>query len=228
MKSLGRILSTVTACAVTLGLAVNGYAHEHKSNGMDVPEIKSSVVMSGLENPWDMAFLPDGTMFYTEKCKGLSVRSASGNITALYGMKGSEGYKDSGSDLFCEGQAGMLGVVADINFAKNRTLYVYSTSSKYYGSGCKTNFEKCNGNIVMRFKVSDDLMSVSDRTDIVTDIQYKPFEIEPTVWRTRRTQRRSHTYRARRLSLGRGRRSPPRHLPPRRQPTLRQGAPNRW
>jgi glucose/arabinose dehydrogenase len=28
----------------------------------------------------------------------------------------------------------------------------------------------------MRFKVSDDLKSVSNRTDIVTDIQYKPFE----------------------------------------------------
>ena len=27
----------------------------------------------------------------------------------------------------------------------------------------------------MRFKVSDDLKSVTDRTDIVTDIQYKPF-----------------------------------------------------
>jgi len=24
------------------------------------------------ESPWDMAFLPDGTMFFTEKCGGLS------------------------------------------------------------------------------------------------------------------------------------------------------------
>ncbi len=144
--------------------------------GMAVPTIESSEYMTGLENPWDMSFLSDGTMFYTEKCKGLSVRSASGDVTALYGMKGSSGYADIGGDLFCDGQAGMLGVVADSNFADNRQLYVYSTSDKYYGDGCKTNFEKCDGNIVMRFKVSDDLTSVSDRTDIVTDIQYKPFE----------------------------------------------------
>ncbi|MDH3220989.1 MAG: PQQ-dependent sugar dehydrogenase [Gammaproteobacteria bacterium] len=174
MNTLVKFFSTVIASTVMFGLSSNAYADEHE--GMNIPTIKSSVFMSGLENPWDMAFLPDGTMFFTEKCKGLSVRTKTGSVNALYGMKGSKDYADSGSDLFCEGQAGMLGVVADINFAKNRTLYVYSTSSKYHGSGCKTNFEKCNGNIVMKFNVGNDLKSVSNRTDIVTDIQYKPFE----------------------------------------------------
>ena len=174
MNSIARCFTTVTAFAVMFGL--NAHAHADDHEGMNVPTIKSSAVMTGLENPWDMAFLPDGTMFFTEKCKGLSVRTKDGNVNALYGIKGSSGYSDSGDDLFCEGQAGILGVVADIDFAKNRTLYVYSSSTKYHGSGCKTNFEKCDGNIVMSFKVSDDLKSVSDRTDIVTDIQYKPFE----------------------------------------------------
>jgi len=174
MNTLGKFFTTVMASAVMVGLSSHVHADGHE--GMNVPTIKSSALMSGLESPWDMAFLPDGTMFFTEKCKGLSVRTKNGTVNALYGMKGSTGYRDSGSDLFCEGQAGMLGVVADINFAKNRTLYLYSTSSKYHGSGCKTNFEKCNGNIVMRFNVSNDLKSVSNRTDIVTDIQYKPFE----------------------------------------------------
>ncbi|MDJ0739619.1 MAG: PQQ-dependent sugar dehydrogenase [Gammaproteobacteria bacterium] len=174
MKPLAKSFSTAMASAMLLGLSTHALADGHE--GMDVPTIKSSVLMSGLENPWDMAFLPDGTMFFTEKCKGLSVRTTSGTVHALYGIKDSTGYNDSGSDLFCEGQAGMLGVVADIDFAKNRTLYVYSSSDKYQGSGCKTNFEKCDGNIVMRFKVGDDLKSVSDRTDIVTDIQYKPLE----------------------------------------------------
>jgi len=168
----------VTISALTLmsiGLASNTHADGH-GKGMNVPIIKTTEFMTGLENPWDMAFLPDGSMFYTEKCKGLSVRSSSGEVTALYGIKGSSGYGDSGDDLFCDGQAGILGVVADANFDENRALYVYSSSTKYYGDGCKTNFEKCDGNIVMKFTVSDDLKSVSDRTDIVTDIQYKPFE----------------------------------------------------
>jgi len=163
----------VSASILGMPLAANADGHE---GAMDVPKISSSVVLKGLDAPWDMAFLPDGTMFFTEKCNGLSVRTKDGTVNALYGMKDSKGFAGSGSDLFCDGQAGMLGVVPDRNFAQNRNLFVYSTSSKYHGDGCKTNFEKCDGNIVMKFKVSADLKSVSDRTDIVKDIQYKPFD----------------------------------------------------
>ncbi|MDC0434327.1 PQQ-dependent sugar dehydrogenase [bacterium] len=169
-----KAISMIAVSAFTvIGFTSNVHA---EGQGMNVPIIETTEFMTGLESPWDMAFLPDGTMFYTEKCKGLSVRTSSGETNALYGIKDSSGYPDSADDLFCDGQAGILGVVADPQFEENRTLYVYSTSSKYYGDGCKTNFDKCDGNIVMKFKVSDDLKSVSDRTDIVTDIQYKPFE----------------------------------------------------
>ena len=165
----------ITSVCMLFGIVFHANAADH-AGGMNVPSIKSDAVLKGLENPWDMAFLPDGTMFFTEKCKGLSVRTSGGSVNKLYGMKDTKGYNAAGKDLFCDGQAGMLGVVADRDFDKNRTLYVYSTSTKYHGSGCKTNFEKCDGNIVMRFKVSSDLKKVSDRTDIVKDIQYKPFE----------------------------------------------------
>ena len=90
-------------------------------------------------------------------------------------MKGSKGYGTTNGDLFCSGQAGMMGVAVDPNFKKNRRVYVASTSDKYHGSGCKTNFEKCDGNIVMRLTL-DKNNKVTDRTDIVKDIQYKPFE----------------------------------------------------
>ena len=79
----------------------------------DAPKLKHEKVFDGLENPWDMAFLADGTMFFTEKCKGLSVRLPSGDVKPLYGMKGSSGYPSTGDDLFCEGQAGMQGVAVD-------------------------------------------------------------------------------------------------------------------
>ena len=150
-KISSSVYSGVIAGALILGVPFAAQADNHQ--GMDVPKISSSVVLKGLENPWDMAFLPDGTMFFTEKCKGLSVRTSDGTVHALYGMKDTTGFADSGSDLFCEGQAGMLGVVADRHFAKNRILFVYSTSTKYHGDGCKTNFEKCDGNIVMRLSL---------------------------------------------------------------------------
>ncbi|MEO0959962.1 MAG: PQQ-dependent sugar dehydrogenase, partial [Pseudomonadota bacterium] len=125
--------------------------------------LSHTVVLDDLENPWDMAFLADGTMFYTEKCKGLSVLMPSGETKALLGMNDSSGYATTADDLFCEGQAGMMGVAVDPDFDENRRIYVYSTSS----------MSEPHTNRLMRLIVSDDFSSVSDRTDIVDDVPYK-------------------------------------------------------
>jgi len=132
-------------------------------SGANTSSLTHSVVLSDLENPWDMAFREDGTMFFTEKCKGLSVMMPSGEVNALLGMNGSEGYADTADDLFCEGQAGMMGVAVDPAFDENRRIYVYSTSSM---SDPQTNR-------LMRFEVNDDFTGVSGRTDIVDDVPYK-------------------------------------------------------
>lgn len=130
----------------------------------EAPTLAHTVVLGNLDNPWDMAFLSDGTMFFTEKCSGLSVRRPDGTVRKLFGMKDSKGYAASADDLFCEGQAGMAGVAVDPNFASNRLLYVYSTSS----------LTAPGTNRVLRMKLSADGASVSDRVDIVKDIPYKP------------------------------------------------------
>ena len=118
MKQISATMcSGIMASAMIVGAPMMAAADDHE--GMDVPTIAVSVVLDELDNPWDMAFLPDGTMFYTEKCEGLSVRTADGTVHALYGMDGTTGFADSGSDLFCEGQAGMLGVVADMQLRED-------------------------------------------------------------------------------------------------------------
>ncbi len=122
-----------------------------------------SVVLEDLDAPWDMAFLADGTMFFTEKCHGLSVRMPSGSVNKLLGMSETEGYASTAEDLFCEGQAGMMGVAVDPDFANNRRIYVYSTS----------NMVTPHTNRLMRLVVADDFSGVSDRTDIVDDVPYK-------------------------------------------------------
>ncbi|MEM9129488.1 MAG: PQQ-dependent sugar dehydrogenase, partial [Pseudomonadota bacterium] len=126
-------------------------------------DLTQEVVLDGLESPWDMAFLDDGTMFYTEKCDGLSVRMPSGDVNAILGMNESEGYNSVADDLFCEGQAGMMGVAVDPDFAGNRRIYVYSTS----------NLSDPHTNRLMRLELSEDFTSVTDRTDIVDDVPYK-------------------------------------------------------
>ena len=120
------------------------------------------------ESPWDMAFLKDNTMFFTEKCKGLSVRLPSGSVNRLLGVGGSQGYSQTKNDLFCDGQAGVQGVAVDPEFGKNRFVYLYSSSkgpNRTYGG---------YNNIVMRMKVSADLKGVSELVEIINDIGYKP------------------------------------------------------
>lgn len=152
----------VLPCALLASVTYSGLAVAEAAS--DVPALTPTPILSKLENPWDMAFLPDGTMFFTEKCKGLSVRKPDGKVSALLGMKGSKDYADTAADLFCEGQAGMQGVAVDPDFAKNRTIFVYSTSS----------MTAPGTNRVLRLTVNDDFSKVADRTDIVADIPYKP------------------------------------------------------
>ncbi|SEP25829.1 Glucose/arabinose dehydrogenase, beta-propeller fold [Salinihabitans flavidus] len=136
-------------------------------SGMNTTSLQHNVVLEGLDAPWDMAFLPDGTMFFTEKCNGLSVLTPSGDVNALLGMGANDtdvsDYATVADDLFCDGQAGMNGVAIDPNFDENNRIYVYSASNK---SDPQTNR-------VMRFTINDDHTELADRTDIVDDIPYK-------------------------------------------------------
>ena len=157
-KGLKRLASYMLLAGT--GLLVSCAAGPQQSQG---PNLAATPVLSKLSNPWDMAFLPDGTMFFTEKCKGLSVRMPSGSVNRLLGIKDSQGYATPANDMFCDGQAGLSGVAVDPNFASNRYVYVYSASSM--GSP--------STNRVVRFTVSADSARLSDRKDIVTDIPYK-------------------------------------------------------
>ena len=100
--------SYVLPCALFAVLAISGSAVAQGSGG--TPILASTTVLKDRGNViWDMAFLPDGAMFFTERCGGLSVRLASGSVVPLLGIKDSKGYPQTASDLFCSGQAGMAG-----------------------------------------------------------------------------------------------------------------------
>lgn len=124
------------------------------------PTLERTVVATGLQSPWDLAFTPDGAMLFTEKCRGLSVRDASGATRRLFG---SSGAAVVASDFFCPGQSGMLGVAIDPQYATNRFVYVYMASRQ---SSPATNR-------VVRLTVDSGYTTVSNRTDIVTDISLK-------------------------------------------------------
>lgn len=122
--------------------------------------VQRTVILANLDNPWDLAFAPDGTLFFTEKCRGLSVRTPDGAVRHLFGASGAAVAAD---DLFCQGQSGMLGLALDPAFADNRMLYLFM-ASKLGGQPA---------NRVVRLQVDAASTTVRDRTDIVTDIPFK-------------------------------------------------------
>ena len=127
----------------------------------DTPVLTRTVVLQGLSSPWDIAFAGDGAMFFTERCRGLSVRHADGTVTRLFGTTGSSLVAD---DLVCLGQSGMHGVALDPNFSSTRTLYVYMTSNR--STAPRTNR-------VVRLVLDAGYTTAGNRVDIVTDIPFK-------------------------------------------------------
>ena len=62
------------------------------------PTVTTEDFVDKIESPWDMTFMKDGTMFFTEKCKGLSVRTPAGAINKLHGVGTTAGYASASAD----------------------------------------------------------------------------------------------------------------------------------
>jgi glucose/arabinose dehydrogenase len=76
--------------------------------------VRAELVSSGLQNPWGLAFLPQGRFLVTERPGRMRVVEADGKLgPALPGLPAI----DAG------GQGGLLDVVADTDFAANRRIY---------------------------------------------------------------------------------------------------------
>lgn len=77
-------------------------------------EVKPEVVAKGLQNPWAVAFLPDGKFLVTERPGRMRVIDANGKLgSPLQGLP----------TIAAGGQGGLLDVVLDSGFAQNRTVY---------------------------------------------------------------------------------------------------------
>jgi glucose/arabinose dehydrogenase len=92
------------------------------SSGADAPaksivvgDLKVTTVADGLEQPWGMAFLPDGRLLVTEKPGRLLIIDLKGQKSApLSGVP----------RVFARGQGGLLDVALDPEFAANRYVYL--------------------------------------------------------------------------------------------------------
>jgi glucose/arabinose dehydrogenase/putative cell wall-binding protein len=80
------------------------------------PSLTSTVVQGGLVIPWDIAFTPDGEMLVTERPGRVRVyASGAANATLLRTIT---------FNVHAEGEAGLLGIAVDSDYAANRFVYV--------------------------------------------------------------------------------------------------------
>ncbi len=86
-------------------------------------------VATGLVNPWAVAFLPEGQFLVTERPGRMRVISANGQLgPALTGLP----------PVAAGGQGGLLDVVTDADFARNRRIYFCFSEPAAEGSGNST------------------------------------------------------------------------------------------
>ncbi|MDD2920133.1 PQQ-dependent sugar dehydrogenase [Rhodoferax sp.] len=99
--------------------------------------VRPEVVAQGLEHPWALAFLPQGRFLVTERPGRLRVIEADGRINAaVSGLP----------DVAARGQGGLLDVMLDGDFARNRTLFLCFSEPGADG----------NSTALVRAKLSDD------------------------------------------------------------------------
>jgi len=71
-------------------------------------------IASGLNNPWSLAFLPDGRMLVTERAGRIRIVTREGNLSApLSGVPA----------VYSSGQGGLLDIVLAPDFASSRLVY---------------------------------------------------------------------------------------------------------
>ena len=114
----------------------------------NVPTLKTETIVGGLVNVWDIGFLPNGTMLYTER---------PGRLSAF--KDGKSRVIQKVSKVFAEGEGGLLGLAIDTKYSENSNIFVC-----YDGKvGDKLNVK------VKRIKLDYELKVVEDK-DIITDI----------------------------------------------------------
>jgi glucose/arabinose dehydrogenase len=77
------------------------------------PSLARSDIVSGLSSPWDLGFLPDATMVFTEK--GGTINAVVGGVRRVLGTP---------PGTFTGSEAGMMGLAVALDFATSRTLYI--------------------------------------------------------------------------------------------------------
>jgi len=91
--------------------------------------VRPETVAAGLQNPWGLAFLPNGRFLVTERSGRLRVLAPDGKLAApVAGLP----------EIAAGGQGGLLDVITDGDFARNRTIFFCFSEPGPAGRGNST------------------------------------------------------------------------------------------
>ena len=157
-STMMRMLTVLALAAMSTSVVACGEADTTETPPLPVvtdstvPTLERTVYLSGLSNPWDLAFLPNGEMLLTERPGLVRLRRTTGDLITV----------SQPSDVLVGGEGGMLGMTIDPQFATNRYVYTCFSST---GGGTADNR-------VVRWTLAADGASLSARRDIVTGMPH--------------------------------------------------------
>jgi glucose/arabinose dehydrogenase len=130
------------------------------SPGFLVPSILRRTIVGGLASPTDLVFASDGTLFFTERHKGLYAQRAGAQPVPVFTPK----------DLASGGPSGMLAVALDPEFARNHFAYAFMRSTAAGAEGSR----------VARVTVDPATLRTTDRRDILLVADSPAAEASPS------------------------------------------------
>ena len=144
-------------CAVLVGACSESTNNTGGSGGFGggiVSDLEVTTFISGLDKPWDIAWLPNGTVVVTERA---------GRLNVYVDGVDAPPFTVAPSDLIASGEGGMMGLEVDPDFNSNGYVYVCMGSNASGPTDVR----------LVRFTLrAPDGDEVLDRDDIVTGMPY--------------------------------------------------------
>lgn len=116
---------------------------QRRDNSINLPETVDFTVeqvVPNIQNPWGMAFLPNGSILITEKA-GKLYHFIDGNTTQITGLP----------EIYVRGQGGFMDIELHPDYSENGWIYLSYSSSKGSGKGGNTAImrAKLQGNMLV-------------------------------------------------------------------------------
>jgi aldose sugar dehydrogenase len=119
----------VIGLLVAVAVAVGVWLAPKIFHRMDMQGMKPITVVSGLDNPWAIAFLPDGRMLVTERPGRMRIVAANGEVgPPLAGLP----------SVWANDEGGLMDVVLDPDFGRNQMVYWSFSEPNGAGDGAST------------------------------------------------------------------------------------------